>query len=305
VPKATRSTSSDLKAASKTKAYAAASSSKKKSEDQTGVGAGGPKFQRVRTQRVFEAICDQVRSEMAAGTLRPGDKLPAERDLALKFQVSRSAVREALRSLEVAGVVGLAKGVNGGAFILEGDPTLVTRSIQDMYHLGRIPLSALTEARTLVMQMALPLTAERMKPALIAALERNVDQLASLPRTGSMPERLSLGFEFYSLIAQAADNAVIQVIVESLTEILLRQVEKSKVGPLPDLIAHRRRLVGFLANGQTENATREMTDHLQRLHKYLIKEERLSVQQRASNPEKAVSTTASRQSKPSVATAKR
>jgi DNA-binding FadR family transcriptional regulator len=160
-------------------------------------------------------------------------------------------------------------------------------------------------SRYLVMQMALPLTAERMKPALIAALERNMDQLASLPRTGSMSEHLSLGFEFYSLIAQAADNAVIQVIVESFTEILHRQVEKSKVGPLPDLIAHRRGLVSFLANGQIENATREMTDHLQRLHKYLIKEERLSLQQRASSPEEAVSTTASRQSKPPVAAAKR
>jgi len=65
-----------------------------------------PKFAPIRTKRVFEEICEQVRREMAAGSLRPGDKLPPERELALKLGVSRAAVREALRSLEIAGVVG-------------------------------------------------------------------------------------------------------------------------------------------------------------------------------------------------------
>ena len=106
---------------------------------------------------MFEEICEQVRREMAAGSLRPGDKLPPERELALKLGVSRAAVREALRSLEIAGVVGLHKGAHGGAFILKGDPDIVTRSIRDMFHLGRVSLDNLTEARTLVMQMAIAL----------------------------------------------------------------------------------------------------------------------------------------------------
>ena len=85
-----------------------------------------PRFAPIRTKRVFEEICEQVRREMAAGTLRPGDKLPPERELALKLGVSRAAVREAFRSLEIAGVVGLHKGARGGAFILKGDPDIVT-----------------------------------------------------------------------------------------------------------------------------------------------------------------------------------
>jgi len=83
-----------------------------------------PQFAPIRTKRVFEEICEQVRREMAAGSLRPGDKLPPERELATKLGVSRAAVREALRSLEIAGVVGLQKGARGGAFILKGDPDL-------------------------------------------------------------------------------------------------------------------------------------------------------------------------------------
>ncbi|WP_198161318.1 FadR/GntR family transcriptional regulator, partial [Variovorax sp. WDL1] len=70
-------------------------------------------FQEVKTRRVFEEICAQIRKRLASGVLKPGDKLPAERDLAVEFKVSRPAVREALRTLEISGVVSLQKGVKG------------------------------------------------------------------------------------------------------------------------------------------------------------------------------------------------
>jgi DNA-binding FadR family transcriptional regulator len=237
-----------------------------------------PRFAPIRTKRVFEEICEQVRREMAAGTLRPGDKLPAERELALKLGVSRAAVREALRSLEIAGVVGLHKGARGGAFILKGDPDLVTRSIRDMFHLGRISLDNLTEARTLVMQLAMQLACERIRPTTVAALERNVDRLTTLPVSGKAAERVAISAEFYRLISQATDNTVLQVIIEALTDIVLQQVEQSNIEFFPNLIAHRRRLVEYIATRQVDEAKREMTEHLQRLRRHLMRAERTAAE---------------------------
>lgn len=245
----------------------AAASTKEKSQ---------PRFAPVRTKRVFEEICEQVRGEMAAGTLRPGDKLPPERDLALKLHVSRTAVREALRSLEIAGVVGLQKGSKGGAFILKGNPDLVTRSIRDMFYLGRISLDNLTEARTLVMQIAMQLACERIRPTTIAALEKNVDRLSGLPATGAISDRLAISAEFYRLVSQATDNTVLQVIIEALTEIVLQQIKQSNIDVFPNLITHRRRLVGYIAERNTGDAKQEMTDHLQRLRRHLMRAERLA-----------------------------
>ena len=79
---------------------------------------------RVRSSRIFEEISNQVRAQVVNGQLKPGDKLPAERQLALQFGASRTAVREALRGLEMSGVVELHKGVKGGAFIRAGDPSV-------------------------------------------------------------------------------------------------------------------------------------------------------------------------------------
>ena len=201
-----------------------------------------PRFAPIRTKRVFEEICEQVRREMAAGSLRPGDKLPAERELAAKLGVSRAAVREALRSLEIAGVVGLQKGARGGAFILKGDPDLVTQSIRDMFHLGRISLDNLTEARTLVMQLAMQLACERIRPTTVAALEKNVDRLTTLPASGRASERVAISAEFYRLIS------------------------------------HRRRLVEYIATRQVDEAKREMTEHLQRLRRHLMRAERTAAE---------------------------
>ena len=79
-------------------------------------------FRPIRTRRAFEEICQRIREQLALGVLKPGDKLPPERDLAQQLGVSRNVLREALRSLEMAGVLRLQKGVKGGALFSKATP---------------------------------------------------------------------------------------------------------------------------------------------------------------------------------------
>src|SRR5580692_5686040 len=114
-------------------------------------------FRPIRTRRAFEEICERIREQLALGVLKPGDKLPAERELAQQLGVSRNVLREALRSLEMAGIVKLQKGVKGGAFIREGDTGRMNEVMRDMLSLGTISVSELSEARINVIDLVVRL----------------------------------------------------------------------------------------------------------------------------------------------------
>jgi DNA-binding GntR family transcriptional regulator len=103
-----------------------------------------PKFRPIHTRRAFEEICERIREQLDLGVLKPGDKLPPERDLAQQLGVSRNVLREALRSLEMAGVLRLRKGVKGGAFVREGDTGRMNLVMRDMLSLGTISVRELS-----------------------------------------------------------------------------------------------------------------------------------------------------------------
>ena len=88
-----------------------------------------------------------IGAAIEAGALRPGESLPPERELAATFRVSRNTLREALRALELAGMIESRKGATGGAFVRSGNPQVVVGGMRDLYHLGAITPEHLTEAR--------------------------------------------------------------------------------------------------------------------------------------------------------------
>lgn len=228
-------------------------------------------FKPVKTRRLFEEICDQIRAELETGTLKPGDKLPAERDLASHFGVSRLAVREALRSLEYAGIVGLQKGVKGGAFILGGRPEAVRESMQDLLVLGSISLSSLTEARAALLETVIRLACKRGTNADFDAIERNVERTAAATPEVLHPERLEIAREFYHLIAAASKNEVLEIIVDATTDIVLKLFIQLHPDLLPNLLSSRRKFVEHLRARDADAAVVDMERHIKKVHQHLAR----------------------------------
>ena len=81
----------------------------------------------IRTKRLYEEIVEQIRQLISDGKLKPGDKLLAERELADRFQVSRASVREAIRTLEMLGVIDIRPGE--GTFIRETEADDIIRPL--------------------------------------------------------------------------------------------------------------------------------------------------------------------------------
>jgi GntR family transcriptional regulator, transcriptional repressor for pyruvate dehydrogenase complex len=241
-------------------------------------GTQQPDYGPIRSKRVFEEICERIRQELASGRLKPGDKLPAERELAERFGVSRAAVREAFRSLEMSGLLRLQKGAKGGAFIVDAIPTM-RQSMQDVVSVGRISLNDLTEARVLIQEVIVRLACERATAADFAALEADIDRVEELTREGRLRERLDFSINFYKVLAQTTKNRVMILTIDALTYILRTVI--AELGPHPrlDLVESRRIFLRHLRARDAEAAVAEMTDHLTKLHQHLVRE-----QQRTDRP---------------------
>lgn len=231
----------------------------------------------IRTPRVFEEICGRIRAEMQKGRLKPGDKLPAERDLASQFGTSRAAVREALHNLELTGVVELRKGVKGGAFVRQGDPAMVTRSFSDMVDLGRIPLDHLTESRVILLDAVVRLACEHASEHEFDLLEQSIDRTEELTRQQRYDERRLQLLQFYRLLGQATGNEVMKILVDAVTDIVLKVLGRDNVAPRQDTVKAHREILARLRQRDAAGASRLMSEHLRALHSHLFKAEEQSV----------------------------
>jgi GntR family transcriptional regulator, transcriptional repressor for pyruvate dehydrogenase complex len=169
-------------------------------------------FTPVRTSRLSEEIIRQIARLVESGQFAINERFPSERTLERQWQVSRPVLREAFRALEVQGFVESRPG--GGRYLRASwipDPAQQRRS-----HLvaNRENLLQIWDAREGVETKAVELAAVRATPAEIAALERSLESLASLPPAEAA--RLDFNRDFHLVIARAARNSLIEEMMNSL-----------------------------------------------------------------------------------------
>src|SRR3981189_909570 len=128
-----------------------------------------PVYRTVKTSRLFEQIVQQVEDSILKGALKPGDQLPAERDLAQRFGVSRTAVREAVKALREKGLVEAYSG--RGTFITDGTSHAVRQSLDLMVKIGQPEGSThLAEVRAILEPEIAALAATRAQESDLATM---------------------------------------------------------------------------------------------------------------------------------------
>lgn len=183
-------------------------------------------FRPVRAVRAYEAIVEQVEDALARGALRPGSRLPSERDLMTQFAVSRSTVREALRVLESSGLIRSRPGDPHGAEVLPFSPGGLRKSVLRLAKVDELSRCELIQFRMILESSAYMLAARLRTPEQIAAME---DALAR------MDEAIARGHEafseadvaFHDLVAQASGNMLIQVCGEVVRGVVFGLIDET------------------------------------------------------------------------------
>lgn len=229
-------------------------------------------FSRVIAGRASELIVDQIRLLIRDGHLKPGDRLPAERDLGEKFGVSRVTVREALRGLEANGMVSIKVGARGGAFVTAPTSERVGDSIVDLLTMSDLTAGEITEARQVLELGIIPLVCERATEEDIAELLDICDRGDAALEHGSYP--MSLSAEFHSRVARATHNSAIAMLSESFHGPTLTSLQSVKeMHPEMGLRGNKehRQFVLAVSKRDVEKATAVMRAHIGRTAQHIAK----------------------------------
>lgn len=170
--------------------------------------------------RAFHQIVEQIRDDIFRGRRKPGDRLPPEQVLAEQFNVSRTGIREALRVLEFQGLIQVRHGYAGGAFVADGGLTPLLRAFQTSLQLGQMQVTELYEARLLFEPTVARLAVERANSAVIRRLDENAKRAKALIAAGA--DVFSINLEFHAILAQAAGNRVLALVMQALLALLER-----------------------------------------------------------------------------------
>lgn len=214
-------------------------------------GAGGP-----------GQVVAFVRTQIERGALRPGDRLPAERELATRIGVSRPTVRSGLRALAAIGVVSSRHG--SGTYIPDGPPALGGESLRFLAALHGFTQEQMYEARRLLEVGAAGLAAERATPEQVATL---AEEVACLFAAFDDPQVFLVhDIDFHRSVAAASGNPIIAALMEMVSALFYeerrRTAERTSIKQLRDAAEMHRRIYQAIRARDPVAARKVMHEHL-------------------------------------------
>ena len=209
-----------------------------------------------------EQVVAHVRTLIEGGSLRPGDRLPPERDLAVEIGVSRPTVRAGLRALAAMGVVQSRHG--SGTYIPGGPPTLGSEPLRFLAALHGFTREEMFEARGILEVAAATLAAERATPDQIATI---AEEIASLFASMDDPQGFLVhDVKFHQAVALASGNPIVTSLVGMVSEIYYAHRRETAAQAsdrnLHDAADMHRRVYQAIRARDGEAARRAMAEHL-------------------------------------------
>ena len=224
-----------------------------------------------KTVRLYRRVADELAKSIREAVYRPGEKLPAERELAESFGVSRPTVREAMIALEIFGVVEIRHG--SGIYVIEptgAQPAQAeTEAMNDDLNVGAFEL---IEARILIEGEMAAVAAAAVTDADINALNELIARMSS----GDDEACDEADHEFHEYIARLTDNGALIDTVSNMwalrkqSRLAARIMSRAQGGGRTARVNEHKRIVKALATRDPAAARAAMRHHLEMVREYLL-----------------------------------
>ena len=227
-------------------------------------------FKAAKSHRISQNIVNQIRDAILDGTLKPGDRLPSEKDLAENFGVSKSSLREAFRALEALGLLEVKQGMSGGAFVCEVDLETARSNMFNYIFFQNPSIHEFTQLRGFIEGPVAEIAARKITPADLADLEDNLAKTEKQLDSGSFYYELDT--YFHHRIATIAGNKIICFVIDSLKSALVNiklELELDRQFAHNVYESHLR-IVEALRKKDPQAARREMLNHIEKVEQEMV-----------------------------------
>lgn len=227
-------------------------------------------FTPVKNTKVYEQLIEQIKYMITSGELKKGEKLPPERELVEKFQVSRTSVREALRALQIIGLIESKQG--GGNYIKDNFEGNLIEPLSLMFVLQNSRNSEILELRKVLEVETARLAAKNITEPELKRLKEIVERMKGLP---DEKENVILDKELHYVIARASGNNLIMSVltaVSSLMDSFIKEAREAIINKDENkmvLLEHHENMYNALKAHDEKKAAKVMKDHMNLIIKHM------------------------------------
>ncbi|TIL51350.1 FCD domain-containing protein [Mesorhizobium sp.] len=243
-------------------------------------------FSRIEHSRTADEVVQQIESLILEGVLRTGDRLPGERELARRFEVSRPILRDALKALEGRGLLTTRPG--GGTHVADVIGQLFTKPVTDLISMHRKAATDYLEYRREIEAVAAEYAARRATSDDLALLDRIMARMDEAHRTGNFDDEAEIDAEFHHAICECAHNIILLHTLRSCYRLLSEGVFQNRLlvfnvpGAREALLSQHQAIYAAVKAGDPAAARQAAMDHISHVERTMAEAERSGDWQRVS-----------------------
>ena len=222
-----------------------------------------------KNEKVTDLIIGQIRDAVLSGQLKPGDRLASEKELVSQFDVSKATLREALRALEVMGLVESRKGASGGVFITQVELQTTIHSMMNFLHFQSLSISEITMIRFMLEPNIARLVVAKISEEDLETLQSFINSEESDIRNN---KKKDIGFHRY--LARITNNSMLILIVDFIESHLdeIKQSLDLSAGFYANVRDAHRRILECLAAKDPGGVSAAMAQDVLEVGRYLSNE---------------------------------
>jgi len=231
------------------------------------------KFNPIKQSRLSEGVINQIKHSILLGHFKAGERLPSERELAEEFRVSRMAIREALRALEISGFIETRQGINGGAFVTDLTFEHLGNAFLDLFLADKVSIPEMLRVRLLIEPEVARLATLNINTLFKQRLKEALE-IEELPPE-SLLKDVEMKQNFHFILAEMSGNRFLEAIVRSLLKLTKNLVLAVDAGPrFIHPAGMHRTVVEAVLSGNPDEAYEAMKRHTLEFGEKLIEMEK-------------------------------